>query len=228
VATLVYSLLMFVWAAAVPLGTPPTNAASGVDQACGTVWPGSTAITFSWPRATGAYQVWLDVSLFDNGFEPGSFASVGPINSNATSYTWQGLAPGLPHYYRVNALYSDGWHVLKTGSFVSGQCQWGPAAIHWTTQECSTSMPGKVKVSLNWAPSLAPGSQQWIDLSVFDNGFAPNTFVGKGPIAAGESNFVWDGAVPGTTHFWRVNTLAAGGWQASQTGSFTTDRKSVV
>jgi len=222
VTTLVYSLLVFVWAAASPLSAPPTRAASGVDQACSNVLPGSTAVTLSWPRATGAHQVWLDLSLFDNGFEPGTYAAAGPFSPNTTSYVWQSISPGLPHYYRVNALYADGWHLLKTGSFVSGQCQWGPASIHWTTQECSTSMPGKVKVSFNWAPSLTPNSQQWLDLSQFNNGFAPNTFVGMGPIVAGESNLVWDGLAPAAPHYWRVNSLTAGGWQSSQTGTFTT------
>jgi beta-lactamase class A len=221
VGTLVYSLLSFVWAVSISFGTAPAEATSGVGQACNSIWPSTAAATFSWPRAAGAYQVWLDVSLFDNGFLPGSFAAAGPFSPDTSSYTWQGLSPGLPHYYRVNALYPNGWHVVKSGSFVTGQCQ-GAASIQWATQECSTSAPGKVKASFSWAPSLATGAEQFLDLSVFDVGFAPATFTGMGPLAAGESSYAWDGLEPGVRYYWRVNTRIAGVWQASQTGSFMT------
>ena len=221
VGTLVYNLLAFVWAVSLSFGVTPAKASSGADQACSSIRPGTAAATFSWPRAAGAYQVWLDLSLFDNGFLPGSFAAAGPISASTTSYTWQGLSPSLPHYYRVNALYPDGWHLLKSGSFVTGQCQ-GPASIQRAAQECSASAPGKVKATFSWAPSLVSGAEQHLDLSVYDLGFAPATFTGTGPIAAGESSFTWDGLQPGVRYFWRVNTRNSGVWQASQTGSFVT------
>jgi len=222
VGTLVYGLLMFLWAAGLSLGTAQATGTGAVEQACAGSQSGTVAVTFSWPRASGAYQVWLDLSLSNNGFAPGTFTAVGPLDPDTTSYTWKGVSSGLNHHYRVNALYADGWHVLKSGSFVSGQCQWGPASIQGTTQECSTEAPGKVKVTFSWAPSLVPGSLQWLDLSLFDDGFAPDSFVGIGPIAGGESTFVWDGLEPAARHYWRVNKLSFDGWHPSQTGSFTT------
>jgi hypothetical protein len=53
-----------------------------------------------------------------------------------------------------------------------------------------------------------------------NNGFAPGTFVGAGPVAG--SSFTWYGLARGATHFWRVNTLTPGGWASSNTGSFVT------
>jgi hypothetical protein len=222
VGTLVYSLLTLLSAASLSLSAARATTMGGIAQSCSSGQPGTVAVTFSWPQASGAYQVWLDLSLSDNGFAPGTFTALGPLSPDTTSYTWDGISPGLPHYYRVNALYTDGWHILKSGGFVSGQCQEQSASIQRTTQECSTNAPGKVNVTFSWAPSLAPGSKQWLDLSLFDNGFAPDTFIGMGPTAGEESTFTWDGLEPGARHYWRVNTLTLDGWHPSQTGSFTT------
>src|SRR4030042_647688 len=78
VGALVYSLLAFVWAVSVSFSAAPAEASSDVGQTCSTMRPGTAAATFSWPRAAGAYQVWLDLSLFDNGFLPGSLSAARP------------------------------------------------------------------------------------------------------------------------------------------------------
>jgi hypothetical protein len=64
--------------------------------------------------------------------------------------------------------------------------------------------------------------EQWVDLSLFDNGFAPGTFLGAGPLPPGQYTFVWDGLIPNATHYVRVNTLTAEGWAPSQTLIFST------
>jgi hypothetical protein len=217
-----HSLLLFVWAASALLPGPKTNGAATIQQQCSSVSPGATTVTFSWPQARGAYQLWLDLSQYNDGFAPGSFLGVGPLGPNDTSYTWEGIYPDTPYYFRVHALYADGWRVLKTGSFVSGQCGGQPAAMQWVTQQCSATVPGKVQASFSWSPSLLPKSVQWLDLSLFDTSFAPNTFVSAGPLAAGESAYTWDGLDPTATHYWRVNTLATDGWHASPMWSFGT------
>jgi hypothetical protein len=74
-------------------------------------------------------------------------------------------------------------------------------------------------VTFNWQ-AKAPGPQ-FLDLSVHNNGFAPWSFVGAGPIGSGASSFTWFGIAKGVTHYWRVNTLTPTGWMASNTGWFT-------
>jgi hypothetical protein len=213
---------LFVWAASALLPGLKASGGATIQQQCSAASPGAAAVTFSWPRASGAYQVWLDLSLYNDGFAPGTFLSVGPFHSDDTSYNWEGIPSDLTYYFRVNALYADGWHVLKMGSFVSGQCGGQPAAMQWVAQQCSTSIPGSVQASFAWSPSLLPNSVQYLDLTLYDMGFAPGSFVSVGPLATGESTYTWDGLVPTATHYWRVNTLGADGWHTSPTWSFGT------
>ncbi|HYM14907.1 MAG TPA: serine hydrolase [Dehalococcoidia bacterium] len=71
-----------------------------------------------------------------------------------------------------------------------------------------------------WTPSHA--GAQWLDLSIFNDGFAPGRFVSSGPLGPAMYGFVWDGLLDGTTHFARVNTLTSAGWLPSQTLAFYT------
>ena len=213
-------LLVFAWAISVSVPGAQNTGQTPIEQACSAANPGTTEVKFSWPQAPGAGQVWLDLTRYEIGFQTGAFAGAGPFSATATSYTWQGLSPSTQYYYRVNALYADGWHALKTGSFVSGQC--GQAPAQWVDQQCSANFSGKVRATFSWSPSLTPGSSQWLDLSLFDNGFAPGTFVGSGPMPSGQSVLEWDGLEPGLTHYWRVNTQTAGGWSTSPNWSFGT------
>jgi len=89
-------------------------------------------------------------------------------------------------------------------------------------QECSRGQSGKVKVTLGWLPSW--GGQQWLDISLFPNGFAPGTFIGIGPFSEDRASFDWDGLVPGRIHYFRVNTLSSKGWEPSETLVFKTGR----
>jgi len=190
-----------------------------VSQVCSPVLPVGPTATFSWPAAPGAIQQWLDLSLSNNGFAPGTFVSAGPLSPDTTSYTWQGLAPGLAHYYRLDILYPDGWHPSATGYFVS--CEPGKAALGGVKPFCS--LEGAVEATFNWSPATPAGTVQWLDLSLSDNGFVPGTFVSAGPLSGSASSFVWNGLLPGTTHYWRVNTFSPSlGWQSSASGVFAT------
>lgn len=87
-------------------------------------------------------------------------------------------------------------------------------------QYCSQAQPGTVQVVFLWTPSGQ--GQQWLDLSVFNNGFTPGTAVGVGPLTPDAWIFIWDGLLSNTTHYFRVNTLTASGWQPGATGHVTT------
>jgi hypothetical protein len=97
----------------------------------------------------------------------------------------------------------------------------GPAAGPGVmVAECMGRGPHSVRVFFLWGPSRGGG--QWLDMSVFNNGFAPGTFVSAGGFNPDTWGFVWQGVRQGTTHFARVNTLTRTGWKTSQTLSFFT------
>ncbi len=85
---------------------------------------------------------------------------------------------------------------------------------------CVAPNPHGVRVTFLWGPSRA--GPQWLDLSVFNNGFAPGTFVTAGAFNPNTWGFVWDGVLQGTTHYARVNTLMPAGWMPSGTLAFFT------
>jgi len=89
-----------------------------------------------------------------------------------------------------------------------------------SAQQCNISSPGSVSATISWAPSRR--GQQWLDITLLNNRFAPGTFVGAGPFPPGTSSFVWSGLKPGLTHFLRVNTRSPYGWESSQSVAFAT------
>jgi hypothetical protein len=220
-------LFLFGLLLTVPGSGRPAAAASpppAASQSCSASKVGAVAATFQWQApGPGAVRQWLDLSLFDNGFAPGTFVGAGPLAGTANSLTWDGILPGFRHFYRLNTLYADGWHASAVGSFSSLACPVGRAQPINVAQGCSSVTPGSIRAAFSWTPAAPPGGVQWLDLSLFNNGFAPGTFISVGPLSAGSSSYVWDGLQVGMTHYWRVNTLLAGGWAPSQTGSFATE-----
>ncbi len=86
--------------------------------------------------------------------------------------------------------------------------------------ECAGTTANSARAIFLWTPSGA--GPQWLDLSIFDNGFAPATFVGLGGYAPDRWGLVWDGLRQGTTHYARINTLTRDGWMSSGTLAFYT------
>ena len=192
-----------------------------VTQSCSAAKPGTATVTLVWPAAqSGANQTWFDISVVP-GFAPGWFQGWGPLPTTQTAYALDGLPHGITFYYRVNTLYTNGWRENASGSFISncgGGATGGAPVTGDVIQKCDGG--GGVNATFNWKANAA--GSQWLDLSIFNNGFAPGTFVGAGPVGSGGTSFTWYGLARGATHFWRVNTLTAGGWSSSNTGSFTT------
>jgi hypothetical protein len=199
-----------------------TAATASITQTCSVAKPGASTATFAWPSPqAGAQQTWFDISVVP-GFAWGWFQGFGPLAGNQTAYALDGLPNGVTFYYRVNTLYGTGWRETASGAFVAS-CGGGggggaPAATGNVTQACDGG--GGVSVTFNWTTGLA--GNQYLDLSIWNNGFAPGTFVGAGPVPSGGKSFTWHGLSRGATHYWRVNTATSGGWSASNTGSFTT------
>jgi hypothetical protein len=183
--------------------------------------PSSDRVTviFYWTPSDEGPQ-WLDLSLANNGFAPGTFVSAGPLASTESSFTWEGLISGAAHVIRVNTLTTQGWQPSWTYAFTTEVCHPPTSAPLLVEQHCSTAMPGRLVVTLQWAPGdVGP---EWVDLSLFNNGFAPGTFIGSGPLPTGQSTITWEGLLDRSTHYVRVNTLTSIGWRPSPATSFTT------
>lgn len=190
--------------------SPPPPAT--VFQACSVAYPGSVAVKFSWPETPGALHEWVDLSLFDNGFLPDTFLGAGPFPPATTSFTWDSIAPGLPHFYRVNALYPDGWSVVATGSFVTGVCpKPEPTASHGgvTAVTCEGTWP---RVTFTWTPG--GGTSQWLDLAGSPEAMALGDFKGSGPFS-GDTSSLRMVIAPNYDYWWRVNTYSDAGWSPS-------------
>lgn len=86
--------------------------------------------------------------------------------------------------------------------------------------ECAGTTANSARAIFLWTPSKA--GPQWLDLSIFNNGFAPATFIGLGGYEVDRWGLVWEGLRQGTTHYARINTLTREGWMSSGTLSFFT------
>jgi hypothetical protein len=174
-------------------------------------YPNSIAVTFSWPETPGALQTWVDLSLFDNGFLPDTFLAVrwGPFPANA--FTWDGIVPGLRHFYRVNALYPDGWVAVASGSFVSMQGCPKPTAT-WGGVRDPQCDEDFVNLTFGWVPGS--GDSQWLDLAESPEAMALDTYYTQGPLPPDTNSFRLR-VRPNVSYWWRVNTHSEAGWSPS-------------
>src|SRR5205085_3578680 len=117
-------------------------------------------------------------------------------------------------FWRINALAPNGWVTSATGAFVP--C--GAPQIRGTSYSCIGN--GTAAVTFSWAPTSPASNWNWLDLSLSDNGFVPGTFLGGGPIPAGQGQLTWTGILVNMTHYYRLNSLFDAGWLTSSTGSF--------
>jgi hypothetical protein len=88
------------------------------------------------------------------------------------------------------------------------------------TQYCEN---GRVKVTFTWTGGNTAALEQWLDLSIFDNGWRDGTFLFAGPLVGSLATYTWEGLTPGTQHYVRVNQqLGNRSWDPSQTFSLMT------
>lgn len=176
-------------------------------------------------------EMWIDLSLFDNGFASNTFLGLGPFRHHPADNSvirWRRLRPASQHYYRVNGLFGNRWIEIGRGEFETPNCGFV------TSLSCQMGNgTGNVQFEVPPAspiPGLTP-IQQWIDLTLssnpvnplLDNGFPPDTFVSAGPFKATGDSFLWRGMRPGLLHHYRVNTLYVGNdaqWITQFSGAF--------
>jgi hypothetical protein len=183
------------------LGFPQANCAGSLAN-----------VTFYWGSNNSGLQ-FLDLTLIDNNFASGTFVSSGALSSGTGRFTWNGLVAGRPHFWRVNTLTDSGWVTSSSGTFVP--C--GAPQVRGITYACIGG--GQAAVTFHWSPATPAGSTTWLDLSIFNNGFA-GAFVNAGPMGHDWLNFTWFGILANQQHYWRVSSLFGGDWARSSTGTF--------
>jgi hypothetical protein len=173
---------------------------------------GRADVTFWWGSNHAGNQ-WLDLSVFDNGFS-GGFQNAGPLSPSTERFTWNGLIAGIPHFWRINTLVGGTWVTSSTGTFVP--C--GGPEIRGISYACIGG--GRAIVTFHFSPATPPGRAFYLDLSIFNNGFADGSFI-NAPLGHDWLNYTWSGILANTTHFWRVSSLFGNNWARSSTGQFT-------
>jgi beta-lactamase family protein len=99
----------------------PASALGVVGATCFGGTDHSVRITFVW-RASGAGPQWLDLSIFGNGFAPGTFVTATAFSPQGWGYRWDGLLEGTTHFVRVNTLTRSGWMASDTLPFYTPIC----------------------------------------------------------------------------------------------------------
>jgi hypothetical protein len=78
-------------------------------------------VTLSWVGASAsATQSLADVSLYNNGWLPGTYTSSGAISPNQTSFKFVSLLPNTQYYVRVSQLSGGLWDSSITFMFMTG------------------------------------------------------------------------------------------------------------
>jgi Tol biopolymer transport system component len=121
---------------------PAEAAGATLDRPSFTCAAGAATMRFSWRPADGATTQFIDVSLADNGFAPGTFISAGPFDGTTTSYTWPAVRPNVRHHYRVNALTPEGWQ--PAGDTFAAPCR--PAEVSFGGRDAPFNLTAGVHV----------------------------------------------------------------------------------
>jgi beta-lactamase class A len=98
-----------------------------------------------------------------------------------------------------------------------GQSEAAPATNLTARITCQNDT---LNIVFSWQSSR--GNQQWLDLSVLDNGFAGGTFSSTGPIDGSAQSIEWTTAQPSSTYYARINTYDRGAWATSTTLTLNT------
>ena len=187
-------------------GGPNAEAIDSVD--CGPGRGKTADVTFSLAPNAEAVERWIDVSVYDDGFVPGTYFTSG-VDPKATSYTWRGLLANVAWFWQLSTQTADGWTATETHVLVP--C--AAAELQASVEACSDQETTAV---FDWRQAPGGIEHQYLDISVFDNGFLPGTFASFGPLDGTVDSVKWPGLPVGRL-FWRVNSQTGNGWMTSET-----------
>ncbi len=223
----IVSVLVFLFFVALSLSTMGTKAHAAPTSAAAPPYVqfqscagGNLTAYIEW-ASTNTGQQWLDLSLSDYGFAPGTFLSAGPLTVSQRAYLWGSVLQNRTHYVRVNTLTAAGWQPGPTASFTTGDCG-RPVPARLDVALTTGCEGGMLVESFSWTTATPIGLAQWLDLSTQNSGFAPGTFVSSELLVSVAATFRWAGLLPDATHYWRLNTWTGTQWVTSATGTFKT------
>lgn len=100
------------------------------------------AVNFTWtPSSGGSTAQYLDYSVFNNNFGPGTYSSVN-VGTGASSYNFSsGFPQGITFYWRINNQISGNWYPSVTANFFTPSC---PVGTTPTPTPAPTATPGPV------------------------------------------------------------------------------------
>jgi len=116
-------------------GTAAAEQELNITQTC--TPDGRLNVRFAWTQVDQyIVQQWLDLSLQDNHWEPGTFLGNGPLAGSQQSLTWNGLQQGSRHFIRINQWYPGAtpgagpdWRPSPTFYFDTGSCRAGATGV---------------------------------------------------------------------------------------------------
>lgn len=196
--------------------TPPSPTATAVTAGSVTLTPGNSFL-----GCAGQTQITVAVRTGDGPPPPDgtpvaiatNFGAISPMSGTTSGGNFVAVltAPSMSGAALVTAT-----SLGATGTVaISVNCRGAPAQLAFPATVCTSS---SAITTFSWNSSGA--GAQWLDLTLFDNGFAPFTFIGAGPLDASVNQITWNGLLPGRPHFWRINTVTSAGWITSSTGAF--------
>jgi hypothetical protein len=153
----------------------------------------------------------VDISIFDNGFAPGTF--IGSNADGVSSLRWDGILTQTPHVWRVNSLIGGQWVASGPGAFVACGSPF-PLQVNPVCQDRNLHT-----ADFRLATVIPQGTLQYIDLG-WDPAFSPGSFYGLqvNPAAGFHS---WPNIPSNITQYFRMNTMTPDGvWHSSPTASY--------
>jgi Sortase domain len=189
----------------------PVEAAGALLHFPATDCSGSTQVTFNWLPVEGATEQWLDLSVYDNHFIPGTYRPI-KLTPGVDTLTTDTLNSESPHFWRINSKTPDGWVESTLGQFMP--C--GGPLLLWGPITCQSSE--LAAVDFNWAPRADALGYQYLELSS-DVNFG--NLVRVGPLAAAAQNYHRGGFKIGERTFFRIVWEAFDGTRVmTKTASF--------
>jgi hypothetical protein len=125
-AALLVVAALFVRGPAQPVHAYPGSDNLNVQAACN--YDGTVQIRIAW-NTYGAGPQWLDFSLYNNGFAPGTFVGIGPANPSVNQVTWTGILNSTTYYLRLNTQTATAWYPSETVGFTTTPCPVMPAPV---------------------------------------------------------------------------------------------------
>lgn len=170
----------------------------------------TSTVTFQWVPPTNAIEQWIHLSTQGDGFEPGTYRSAGPFSGSTRTFEWRGIHTGEPHFWRVDAYTDEGWVWSEVGSFL-------PCDSAQMLEPIVDCFGAHAAVTFQWVPHSGRHGlpEQWLDLSVYDNDFAPGTYLNAGPFFLHRGQYTWHGLLANVEHAYRIAMPTPAGWVIS-------------